>query len=192
MEADGLCAQTNSARADVSNRRYCAFLQLSAALGTRLSDLNTVSGSSRLSRSERSSGGAAASRRERTRVGLDVRVPAPRRATGADSAPRLLLVLRVCVDGGVRGSMLGDKAPKCRGSSFYIDNLLGPAATGDAHSPEVCGGRQETTCKSPPATFPSHLELPFSPALVSFYFKSVPPLSHSLSIRSVRKHAAFF
>lgn len=40
LKAGRVCAQTNSAQSDVTNRRYCA---ISAALRTRLSDLNTAS-----------------------------------------------------------------------------------------------------------------------------------------------------
>lgn len=40
LKAGRVCAQPNSAQSDVSNRRYCA---ISAALRTRLSDLNTAS-----------------------------------------------------------------------------------------------------------------------------------------------------
>lgn len=40
--------------------------------------------------------------------------------------------------------MLADKAPKSRGSSFYIENLLGSPP----RSPEVCAGRLDRNCKS--------------------------------------------
>lgn len=40
LKAGRVCAQPNSAQSDVTNRRYCA---ISAALRTRLSDLNTAS-----------------------------------------------------------------------------------------------------------------------------------------------------
>lgn len=44
-------------------------------------------------------------------------------------------------------NMLGDKAPKSRGSSFYIENLLGSPYR-ETRSPEVYAGRLERNCKS--------------------------------------------
>lgn len=49
-------------------------------------------------------------------------------------------------------NMLGDKAPKSRGSSFYIENLLGSPYR-QTRSPEVCAGRLERNCKSPRQRF---------------------------------------
>lgn len=44
--------------------------------------------------------------------------------------------------------MLGDKPPTSKGSSFYIENLLGSPYRRETRSPEVCAGRLERNCKS--------------------------------------------
>lgn len=43
--------------------------------------------------------------------------------------------------GAEKRIMLGDKAPGSRGSSFYIENLLGSAYRGGKQSPETSAGR---------------------------------------------------
>ncbi|TWW63095.1 homeobox protein HMX1-like [Takifugu flavidus] len=42
--------------------------------------------------------------------------------------------------------MLGDKAPKSKGSSFYIENLLGSPYRRETRSAEVCAGRLGRNC----------------------------------------------
>lgn len=167
LKAGRVCTQANSAQADVTNRRYCA---LSAALRTRLSDLNTAS----LASPGRVAASGAVEEPglwTRRHPGLDVCAQALRRDTRPNSRSESRRALGDFHHRRVRSwepfpgyfselpttrrlmeNMLGDKASKSRSSSFYIENLLGSPFR-DTRSPEVCAGRLERSCKSPRRRF---------------------------------------